>query len=131
MNKYRTALILKFAAGILSVFVVGCIAIVALALWDHRERRVTLNTDGASPLNESQAIELSREVLKRVGEDASLFEPAFYDHADHTKFFARNADTPTRGYVLWHSLGDPRCWNFIVLMEQVASEVHCEVARGE
>ena len=75
MNKYRTALILKFAAGILSVFVVGCIAIVALALWDHRERRVTLNTDGASPLNESQAIELSREALKRVGEDASLFEP--------------------------------------------------------
>ena len=128
MSKSRTARILKFAAGILAVLVVGYLAIVALALWDFRQRRVTLHSDGASPLTESQAIELSREALKRVGEDARLFEPATYDH-DNTKFYARNTLTPYNGYVLWHSLGDPSRYAFSVRLEQVGSEVRCGVGR--
>ena len=128
MSTTRTARILKFVAGILAVFIVGYLGVIALALWDFRERRVTLHTDGVAPLTESQAIELSREALKRVGEDASLFEPATYDH-DHAHFYARNTLTPYNGYVLWHALGAQPRYDFSVQLEQVGSDVRCGVGR--
>lgn len=128
MNKSKTARILKFAAGLVTLLVVSYLAIVALALRDFRQRRVTLQAEGTSPLTESQAIELSREALKRVGENAKLLEPVSYEH-DNTKFYARNTITLYSGYVLWHSLGAPTRCTFSVQLEQVGSEVHCGVRR--
>lgn len=128
MNKSKTACILKFATGLVTLLVVAYLAIVALALWDFRQRRVELQAEGTSPLTESQAIELSREALKRVGEDAKMLEPVSYDH-DNTKLYARNSLTPYSGYVLWHSLGAPTRCTFSVHLEQVGSEVRCEVGR--
>jgi len=128
MSTTKTARFLNFGAGILAVLVVGYFGIAALALRDFRQRRVTLHTEGASPLTESQAIELSRDALKRVGEDARLFEPATYDH-DKTKFYARNPFTPYSGSVLWHSLGDTSRYAFSVELEQAGSEVRCGVGR--
>ncbi len=128
MNKSKTARIVKFAAGLVTLLVFGYLSIVVLALWDFRQRRVTLQAEGTSPLTESQAIELSREALKRVGEDAKLLQPASYGH-DNTKFYAHNSLTPFSGYVLWHSLGGPTRCTFSVQLEQVGSEVRCEVGR--
>jgi hypothetical protein len=128
MKTPRTARILKFMAGLLAVLVVGYLVIVALALWGFRDRRVTLPTGSVAPLTESQAIELSREALERVGEDASLFEPASYDH-DKTMFYARNTLTPYNGYVLWHLRGERALYQFSVQLEQVGSEVRCGVGR--
>jgi hypothetical protein len=59
MNKSKTARILKFAAGLVTLLVVSYLAIVALALRDFRQRRVTLHDEEASPLTKSQAINLS------------------------------------------------------------------------
>ena len=128
MSTTRTARLLKFVGGILAVLIVGYLAIIASALWDFRERRVTLHTDGVAPLTESKAIELSREALRRVGEDTNLFEPATYDH-EHTQFYARKTLTPYSGYVLWHALGEPPGYAFSVHLEQVGSEIRCGVGR--
>ena len=126
MSTTRTARILKFVAGIIAVLIVGYLGVIALAFLDFRERRVTLHTDGIAPLTEPQAIELSREALRRVGEDASLFEPATYDG---THFYARNTLTPYNGYVLWHALGAQPRYDFSVQLEQVGSDVRCGVGR--
>ncbi len=128
MSTTRKAHLLKFVAGILAVIIVGYLAIIAYALWEFRERRVTLHADGVAPLTESKAIELSREALRRVGEDTNLFEPATYDH-EHTQFYARNTLTPFSGYVLWRALGERPGYAFSVQLEQVGGEVRCGVGR--
>jgi hypothetical protein len=126
MSTTRTARILKFIAGILALLVVGWLAVVAEAFWHFRERRVAFHFSSAEPLTEPEAIELSREALRRVGEDATLFDPATYDG---TLIYARNTLTPYSGYVLWHQRGENALYEFSVQLEQVGNEVHCGVGR--
>jgi len=61
--------------------------LLACYLWEFRERQVSLQTQTELPLTEEQAVELSREALRRVGEDTTQFSPRTYDG---TNLCARN-----------------------------------------
>jgi hypothetical protein len=126
MNTTRKARILKFVAIVAALVVLTWLVGVAMAPWDFHDRHVTLHISSAEPPTEQQAIELSREVLHRVGEDPTLFEPATYDG---THIYARNTLTPSNGYVLWHLRGERELYQFSVHVEQVGSEVRCGVGR--
>ena len=95
-------------------------------LWVFRQRQVTLQIQTEQPLTEEQAVELSREALRRVGENSTQFIPRTYDG---THLYARNTLTPYNGYVLWASKGlHP---GFSVGLQQTGRQVRCGVSRCE
>ena len=98
----------------------------ACYLWIFRSREVVLQTQTEQLLTEEQAVELSREALRRVGEDTTQFRPRTYDG---TNLYARNKLPPYNGYVLWKSSGTHP--GFSVALQQTGRQVRCGVSRCE
>ena|SRR6266567_2401017 len=115
---------LKPSLVLIGVAALGYASLIGYALWDFRERRVTMQTQTEQPLTEEQAVALSRDALRRVGEDITKFSPHTFDG---THLYARNTLTPYNGYVLWSSTGSHP--GFSVHLEQVGTQVHCGVSR--
>jgi hypothetical protein len=113
---------LKLLLIVVGVAALTCASIIGYALWDFRERRVTLSAQTQQPLTEEQAVALSREALRRVGEDVPKFSARPYDGIH---LYARNTITSYSGYVLLES-ADSR---FSVHLDQIAGEVRCGVSR--
>lgn len=89
---------------------------------------MTLRGSSAEFITEPQAIEFSREALRRLGEDVTSLVPAACDHKEQ-RYYSRNSLTPTRGYVLWRSLKGPAGYAFSVSLEQTGGDIHCGVGR--
>lgn len=119
MKRLLTVLLVLVGAA-----AVGYVSILGYALWDFRERNVVLPARTGQPLTEDQAVELTREALRRVGEDTAQFRPRPYDG---TRLYARNTLTPYSGYVLWASTGSHP--GFCVHLEQASGEIRCGVSR--
>jgi hypothetical protein len=115
---------LKPLLVLIAVAALGYASLIVYALWDFRERQVTIHTKTEQPLTEEQAVALSRDALLRVGEDITKFSPHTYDG---THLYVRNTLTPYNGYVLWSSTGSHP--GFSVQLEQVGTQVHCGVSR--
>jgi hypothetical protein len=116
--------LLKVLLVLVGVAALAYGAIIGYALWDFRERQVTLPAQTQQPLTEEQAVTLSREALHRVGEDSRMFRPRTYDG---THLYARNTVNPYSGYVLWASTGNHP--GFSVQLDQTGGEVRCGVSR--
>src|SRR5258708_5180291 len=102
------------------------LALIAVIVWQSRGHEVTLITTSDQPLSESQAVELSREALRRAGHEIGSLAPQRFQK-DNTNYYARNTVTPFSGYVLWASTSAVN-EAFAVHMEQRGTQVLCAVS---
>ena len=116
--------LLKILLLIVGLAAFGYASIIVYAIWDFRERQVTLRVQTQQPLTEEQAVALSREALHLLGEDVTKFTPRAYNG---TNFYARNTISPSSGYVMWASTGSPP--SFSVQLDQTSGVVRCGVSR--
>jgi hypothetical protein len=109
-----------------------CIGLALLVAGRPRGPEIALTTPTAEPLTDNQAVELSREALRRSGHVAEKFAPQRFQ-SDNTNYYARNTITPYSGHVCWSSLSwgstNPGNEAFIVNLEQHGTQVLCNVCR--
>jgi hypothetical protein len=116
----------RHKALIVSLAVLGCALLVALLVRQSHRHEITLATANDRPLTESQAVELSREALRRDGHEVGSLAPQRFQQ-DNTNYYARNTITPYSGYILWASTAASN-EAFAVHMEQRGTQVLCVVS---
>jgi hypothetical protein len=120
------------SSKVLTMSGLACITFLILVSWVLHEPEIVLARTGSEPLTDSEAVELSREALRRSGHEAGRLMPQRFQN-DNTNHYARNTISPYNGYVLWSS--EP--WTptnsnnegFIVSLEQHGTQVLCRVSR--
>ena len=122
------------SSKVLTVSLAGlaCIIFLILVGWVLHEPEIALTRAGSEPLTDSEAVELSREALRRSGHETGRLAPQKFQN-DNTNYYARNTITPYSGYVLWSSMPwtstNPNNDGFVVNLEQHGTQVVCRVSR--
>jgi hypothetical protein len=111
---------------IFSLASLACIVLLIFVAWVLHEPEIALGRSSSEPLTDSEAVELSREALRRSGHEAGSLAPERFQR-DNTNYYARNTITPYSGYVLWASTG-ASSEAFAVHMEQRGTQVFCVVS---
>jgi pSer/pThr/pTyr-binding forkhead associated (FHA) protein len=114
--------ILKAVLLVIAIGVLGSAGTIGWLYWLFKEREVTIPISSDEPITEKQAIAISREALKRLGEDTTNLRPARYDSV-HS--YLRSG--PNGGHISWEP--DRDYHGFSVDLEQHGMEVQCKVAR--
>jgi hypothetical protein len=119
-------------AKLLAVSLAGlaCSILVTCIVWVLHTPEIALARASSEPLTDLEAIELSREALRRSGHEADRLAPQKFQN-DTTNYYARNTISPFSGYVLWSSMPlnstNPNNEAFMVQLEQRGTQVLCRV----
>jgi hypothetical protein len=115
------------AGGILAVLVLGCVAIVVLALWEFRVHTYTIHSVPGALANNDTALRLAQSALKLHGLEPTNYTPGTYFGGVTV---GRNTMDSNRVTTHWipRSRDIP---GFGVALEQHGSDVVCFVARSK
>jgi hypothetical protein len=124
----NTNLLARVAVVVIgAAFLLYAVAI-AMYLWDYRVQHASVTRISTEPVDEREAVETTRLALQMTGGRPEALRPVPY-WSTSPAMFARNADSPNEGYVLWAGDSD-REWDFIVHCKWAISVAQCSVSRG-
>ncbi len=127
MSTIRTARILKIAAGVLVVLVLGYVTVIAWALWDFRKHTYTIHNVPNALIDDATALRLSASALRLHGADPTAYTPGTYWDG---VTIGRNEFKPNRVTTYWIHRS-PDTPGVVVTLEQHGLDVVCYVGRSK